>query len=73
MGDDPKSTAKAILGMSAPPSGDVEDEPMPMDDIDSEDAALDAAADEAFAAVQSNDAEAFRSAFKSAFRAVSGM
>lgn len=69
MGPDPKSTAKAILGGAPAPvegaeplSGEVE--------IDSEDAALDAAADEAFDAITAGDVNAFRSAFKSAIRAV---
>lgn len=71
MGPDPKATAQAILGTAPgragdadPPSGEVE--------IDSEDAALDAFASDAFAAVQDNDAAAFRAAFKGAVRAAVG-
>lgn len=69
MKSDPKSTANAILGMSAP--ADVAEDAPPSGEyeIDSEDAALDAAADECFAALESGDPAAFRSAFKSAIRA----
>jgi hypothetical protein len=72
VGNDPKSTAKAILGMGPKPSAE-DGEPLSGEvEIDAEDAAINAAADEAFEAVRANDAEAFRSAFKTAIRAAMG-
>lgn len=72
MSPDPKSTAKAILGGMAPAAaeGAPADELSGEHEIDSEDAALDAAADEAFDAITAGDVAAFRSAFKTAIRAV---
>jgi hypothetical protein len=67
MEKDPEASARSILGMGFPPSSSSAPE---AEELDVEGTALDAAADEAFTALQGNDRAAFKAALRSALQAL---